>query len=194
MTTPGNKRSPLQNGLAAPRRQTGATLLIGLMILLVLVILGLTSSNVSMMQERMAGNFRESNLAFQAAEDTLREIEMRLQGTGGGTGGLGVIPSWSDDASLEINDCTLQRRYGPTSSDDWDDAPWQEAPTADDTNPSRWFMIIDLRDQPACRPMEEEDGTPRGAYFLIVARALGPGGAGDARRAEAVLQSMFFWP
>lgn len=194
MSTPLKNRSfsrPLPAGLGRTR---GATLLIGLMLLLVLVILGLTSSNVSMMQERMAGNFRESNLAFQAAENTLREIEMRLQGTGGGTGGLGVIPAWSDDASLEINDCTLQRRYGPTSADDWDDAPWQEAPTADEDDPSRWFMIIDLRDQPACRPMEEEDGTPRGSYFLIVARALGPGGAGDARRAEAVLQSMFFWP
>ncbi|MEE4331804.1 MAG: hypothetical protein V2J10_13125, partial [Wenzhouxiangella sp.] len=103
--------------------------------------------------------------------------------------GLGVIPAWSDDATLEINDCTLQRRYGPTSADDWDDAPWQDAPSTDGE-----FMIIDLRDQPACRPMEEEDGTPRGSYFLIVSRAFGPGGEDDARRAEAVLQSMFFWP
>ncbi|MEE4331535.1 MAG: PilX N-terminal domain-containing pilus assembly protein, partial [Wenzhouxiangella sp.] len=83
-----NKRNGLARFSGGPQRARGVTLLIGLMILLVLIILGLTSSNVSMMQERMAGNFRESNLAFQAAEDTLREIEMRLQGMGGGTGGL----------------------------------------------------------------------------------------------------------
>jgi len=175
--------------MANPANQTGASLLIGLIILLVLTLLGLSSSNVSMMQERMAGNFSQYGTAFQNAEDTLRQVESRLQGLSGGTGGLGVIDSWTSYAinhsvALEINDCSLERAHGGS----WDQAPWQ-----DFSGLRGEYLLIDLLDQPACRPMEEDTGTPQGAYFLIVARA-DDGIADGSRRAEAIVQSLFFWP
>lgn len=171
------------------KRQCGAALIISVIMLLVLTLLGLSASNISLVQERMAGNFDQYRTAFQNAEDTLRQIEMRLQGLGGGTAGLGVIDSWtsyqgSHGVSLEINDCSLERAHGGS----WDSAPWQDL-----SGLQGQYLLIDLLDQPACRPMEEDTGTPQGVYFLIVARAT-DGVADGSRRAEAVVQSLFFWP
>ncbi len=51
-----------------PNRQSGVVLLVSLMLLLMLTILALTATNRSTLQERMAANSQDSNLAFQAAE------------------------------------------------------------------------------------------------------------------------------
>jgi Tfp pilus assembly protein PilX len=51
-----------------PSRQNGSALLAGLLILVVALLLGITATNSTIMQERMAGNFRDVSLAFQASE------------------------------------------------------------------------------------------------------------------------------
>jgi type IV pilus assembly protein PilX len=56
-------------------RQAGATLVVALLMLLVLTVLGLASLQVTRMEERMAGNSRDVNLAFQGAEAGLRDAE-----------------------------------------------------------------------------------------------------------------------
>ena len=57
------------------RRQSGAVLVIGLIILVVLTLLGVQGMRTNVAQERMASNMRERNLAFQAAEAALRQGE-----------------------------------------------------------------------------------------------------------------------
>jgi type IV pilus assembly protein PilX len=57
-------------------RQRGAVLVTAMLLLLVLTIIGVTVMQMSRMQERMAGNSRDVNLAFQAAEGALRNGEM----------------------------------------------------------------------------------------------------------------------
>jgi len=52
--------------------QTGAVLVIGLIILVVLTLLGIQGMRTNVAQERMASNMRERNVAFQAAESALR--------------------------------------------------------------------------------------------------------------------------
>jgi type IV pilus assembly protein PilX len=49
-------------------RQNGGVLIIGLLLLLVLVILGIAASQSSIIQTKLAGNFRELNMAFESAE------------------------------------------------------------------------------------------------------------------------------
>ena len=49
------------------RSQTGVSLVIALILLLVLTIIGIASMNTSLMQERMAGNVNLQTLAFEAA-------------------------------------------------------------------------------------------------------------------------------
>jgi type IV pilus assembly protein PilX len=55
--------------------QRGAVLVTAILLLLVLTIIGVTVMQMSRMQERMAGNSRDVNLAFQGAEGALREAE-----------------------------------------------------------------------------------------------------------------------
>ena len=177
----------------ARAHQHGSALIASLFVLIVLILLALMVMNMSLMQERMAGNVRESNQAFQGAEATMREIETRLlQVAAGGTGGLGPIPLWSVVAAATPSDCTLS---APAGWADWTAAPWETAP--DTGNPYLVYELSDLmmvggvpRGNP-CRPIQgartagQED---IGSQYLIVTRAQGPGGVG-----EVILQSIF-WP
>lgn len=169
-------------------KQRGAVLLVGLLILLILTVLGLTSSNVSMMQERMAGNVSETNIAFQSAENILREVEQRLtQLAAGGTGELGDIPDWSD-TGLSRYDCSMSETV------DWSSAnpDWQMLPET-----QKRYMVINLSDYEqgglrygsSCRPVSEVEMNTAGEYFLIVATAPLPSG-----NADVIVQSIFYWP
>ena len=176
------------------RNQRGAALFISLMFLIILTLIGLSAANVGIMQERMAGSVRDTNIAFQQAEATLRGIEQRVrQITESGTGGgLGQIPIWAEmqqNMGINRNDCTL-------SGEEPENWPWQNSP---DT--SGQYVIIELSGATAggggvfgsaCRPMQSQSaGNPGDAavYYLVAARADGPTGL-----AEAVVQSIYFWP
>ncbi len=63
---------------AALRQQRGAILVTSLLLLLTLTILGISVVQITRMQERMAGNQRDLNLAFQGAEAGLRDGETQL--------------------------------------------------------------------------------------------------------------------
>lgn len=65
---------------SASARQQGAALAISLIFLLVLTLIGITAMSTTTMQERMAGNLRDTGLAFQAAESALAEAEATVQG------------------------------------------------------------------------------------------------------------------
>ena len=66
-----------------PRRQRGAVLAIGLLILVVMTLIGVTGMSTSGLQLKMAGNLKEWNIAFQAVEAGLRDGETDIA-----TGGL----------------------------------------------------------------------------------------------------------
>jgi len=57
------------------KRQTGASLIVSLMLLIVLTLLGLSGMQSTVMQERMSNNVRDKGMAFQAAESALRSGE-----------------------------------------------------------------------------------------------------------------------
>ncbi len=57
------------------KKQQGSILIISLMILVVMTMLGVSSMSTTSLQERMAGNFRDRQIAFQAAEMTLAYAE-----------------------------------------------------------------------------------------------------------------------
>ncbi len=59
----------------APGRQRGAALIIGLIMLLILTLLGVTAISNVTLQEKMAGSLIDRNRAFQAAEIALRRAE-----------------------------------------------------------------------------------------------------------------------
>jgi type IV pilus assembly protein PilX len=59
-------------------RQGGAALTIGLILLVLLTLLGVTALRTTGLEERMAGHTRDRLMAFQAAEAALREGEAYL--------------------------------------------------------------------------------------------------------------------
>jgi len=65
--------------------QTGAALIISMILLLVMTLIGVTAMQSTVLEEKMAGNYRDQNLAFQAAEAALREAESVIA-NGGVTG------------------------------------------------------------------------------------------------------------
>lgn len=64
-----------------PRQQRGAILVTSLLMLLVLTVIGVSVMQITRMQERMAGNTRDLNLAFQGSEAALRDAEQMLWDT-----------------------------------------------------------------------------------------------------------------
>lgn len=73
-------------------RQQGAALIIALVILLLMTLIGVTAMQTTVLQERMAGNLRDRNIAFQAAEAALRDAERFLQAP--------VLPSFNNSNGL----------------------------------------------------------------------------------------------
>jgi len=63
------------------RHERGAILVSSLLMLLVLTVIGVSVMQITRMQERMAGNTRDLNLAFQGAEAGLRDAEQFLWDT-----------------------------------------------------------------------------------------------------------------
>ena len=61
-----------------PQRQSGAILVISLLMLLVLTVLGVVMMQTTRMQERMAGNTRDLSAALQGSEAAVRYAEQQL--------------------------------------------------------------------------------------------------------------------
>lgn len=59
---------------APPLKQSGAALILSLIILLVMTLFGLSGMNTSIMQEKMAANALSTNINFQGAETAAKEI------------------------------------------------------------------------------------------------------------------------
>ena len=77
--------------------QRGATLIVGMIFLLVLTIIGLAGMEVTGLEEKMAGNMRDRNMSFQSAEAALRDGEDYLESfvvlpAFDGTNGLYSLP------------------------------------------------------------------------------------------------------
>ena len=59
-------------------RQKGAVLIVSLILLVIMTFIGLAGMEMTGLEEKMAGNMRDRNMAFQAAEASLLEAEAFL--------------------------------------------------------------------------------------------------------------------
>jgi len=88
-------------------KQQGATLFTAIMFLIMLCLLGVNAAQMSGLEERMAGNTRNRDLAYQSAEAALKYVENNMETIGD------QIPAPSDTTSgtrvgaglFEINTC-----------------------------------------------------------------------------------------
>jgi type IV pilus assembly protein PilX len=123
------RNAPLNISRKSPRGQQGVVLVVALLLLLILTLIGLSATETTVMQERMAGNTRDREIAFEAAEAALRAAEQYIQahvstntvyGANGlyedGTHELWTNAVWSSDSN--------SRKYDPSVAD----AKWATPP------------------------------------------------------------------
>jgi type IV pilus assembly protein PilX len=103
-------------------QQTGAALIVSLVMLLLLTIVGVSSVRMTSMQERMAGNLQFRTTAFERAEEAARFGEDEALSFGDGatfndtnglyeTSGTDGLPRWRDVDTNWRGDANLKGEY-----------------------------------------------------------------------------------
>ncbi|MEM9532327.1 MAG: PilX N-terminal domain-containing pilus assembly protein [Pseudomonadota bacterium] len=179
----------LQN-FQSPARQRGVALLMGLMMLLVLTLISVTAMQGSTMQERMAGNVRESNLAFQTAEDVVRQVEDQVRVSAETGTFAGILPLGWVDTGMGVYDCAGARFIAAPNQATWP----QPADTYTDRGDMR-YQVVEMSGvggrSVACKPLEEEPVSGAGnrsSYYLIFGYSEGP-----ASRASDLVVTTYYY-
>jgi type IV pilus assembly protein PilX len=148
--------------------QRGAALIVALVMLLAMTLLGVTAVRNTTLQERMAGNLRDSNLSFQAAERALRAGEEFLQSP--------TIPPFTGANGL----LTMQDDAGRGSF--WSSYDWttngRPAPGVDEVASAPRYVIEELPAVPVAGGSERFAPLPDAGFFRVTAQ--GVGGTADA--------------
>ena len=87
-------------------RQRGVVLVVSLVMLLVVTLIAVSSMQGTMLEEKMAGNTKDRNLAFQTTESALREAENYIEGIvsmGGFDGASGLFGLADAEPYYEVN-------------------------------------------------------------------------------------------
>lgn len=180
--------------IALPR-QSGATLVIALIFLVVLSLLGISVAGNNTLQERMAGNTRQRDLAFQAAEHARRTADAWIAAQTSST----VEAEIGDKFVVDISDNT-KANFGHDNDQAYWTGYWTAAacnPAADyDGSPPRPAALAGVSSQP-CYVIEkmpdsvEANPSPPPAtktfhYYRVTAR-----GVGQDANAAVIVQTMY---
>ena len=104
---------PTSTPASLQSHQSGAVLIVSLIMLLLLTLIGITGSQVTSLEEKMAGNSKDYNLAFQAAESALRAGEAataNIAASGYYTGSTQPI-DWANTKVVTYSGGTLYGTY-----------------------------------------------------------------------------------
>jgi len=166
-------------------KQDGGVLVVSLLILLVMTFIGVTGMQVTSLEEKMAGNMRDRNLAFQAAESALRTGESALS--------QATLPTFNCSNGLyRANNIDCDDSTSETASV-WDAVNWSSSQVVTLNN----LTLADIAADPAYI-IEEllavpetgvslEAGVPSEAnYYRVTAR-----GVGGTENAIVMVQSTY---
>jgi type IV pilus assembly protein PilX len=175
--------------------QNGAVLIISLIMLLLITLIGISGSHVTGLEEKMTGNMRDENLAFQAAETALRagESVVKLNPPAfsvgsNGTGGTGLYTTVGTGAqssgywqTVDWNNSTAVATYSGGSLNNVNSAPR--------------YIIEELPSSTSTSTMTNTGGSlevgvagssQAVSWYRITAR-----GTGGTENAVVILQSIF---
>lgn len=156
--------------------QAGAALILSLILLLLMTIIGVTAAKVTTQNEKMAGNMRDRELAFQAAESALRDAEASLT--------VAVLASFNGSNGL----------YQASTPQKWEVVDWSNASeviafsgTALQDVTAQPTYIIEEMEPVLGGAGSLEAGTPQQTdYYRVTAR-----GIGGTDTAVVLLQSIY---
>jgi len=167
-------------------RQSGSALIISLVFLLVLTVLSVAAMQGTTMQERMAGNYRENNEAFQAAEAALRTgeryLELAVIGPFDGTVTGLFQPITGQELQDAVTDGTPVERWLAVT-----DTDWQAVSGTSYQGQKPEYIIEQLRAyQDPLGSLAADEPLPESQYYRVTARGYGASG-----ELGAILQSTY---
>lgn len=97
------------------KHQTGAVLVISLIMLLLLTLIGVSGSQNTSLEEKMAANVLERNIAFQAAETTLRAAENALLNTPPVVTFAGTTGAYAKNSAIPLTTAVVTDAFWSTN-------------------------------------------------------------------------------
>ena len=176
---------------ARSTRQTGVALVTSLVFLVLLTIIGITAARMASMEERMASNMRDRDIALRAAEMTLRDAERDIMNAVPASarnisGCVGFVANCGASTGTDVDDGKCYNGTGGYSTPIWQTANFTAAPSVAYGRFTSASAISGVIAQPRylieCMP--KSDGT----WYRIYARAQG------AKPGTVVLLEEMFTP
>jgi len=182
----------------SPAGQSGISLIVVLMLLLIMTLLGLVVLRGTLLQERMSSNMYDRSLGFQAAEGALRNAEavIRTAAGGGNIAGFNCSLPNTVCAAIPANTYTGNASSGCAAGSE---ACWVDASVVQEHQASPAQYYIEYLGQ---RTSEDQlglgssinqnqyggsGGTSLEHYYRVIARSADPSSSGG--RAIVVLQT-----
>ena len=195
--------------ITLPNTQRGATLLLALLILIMIMMHGIPTVMNNTLDERMAGNTRNRDLAFQAAEHALKDAETIIRSQTIETMDDYFDPGSASDCSDHgngflchgedhSNDAAYWRDDGTSNTFDWDNTRNYLTPTGTisevaeqpryvvEKMPGVSFLAATPPTQLCPTPLPTGSSCITKNYYRITAR-----GVGKDSDAVVILQTMF---
>jgi type IV pilus assembly protein PilX len=178
----------------APARERGAVLVTSMLLLLVMTVLALGASQATRMQERMAGNARDHDLAFQSAEAGLRKAERLIDDP------ALTAPPWAcsvgrckvwersllppDIAYRSPDEWWRDNAWAYSTDDQWSATPSKQIAGTGLAHRDPMFVIEEIEEVTDSQKLGPPQ--PSRVYYRITST-----GEGGTKRAVVVLQSTF---
>ena len=167
--------------------QRGAVLVVGLLLLIVMTVLGISSLKTVTLEERMSANVYDRSLAFQAAEAALRAGEKKALLQSQKIPPNGDFPNYGKGPSCQCSDglCTQECENA------WDDKNfknWAEVSSLSGISGTPKYVVEFIGDGFPCDPMDPINNRNCSIYRITASSHPGPD------RAQVILQSLYLAP
>lgn len=160
-------------------KERGATLIISMIFLLILSIIGLAGMDVTSLEEKMAGNMRDRNMAFQSAEAALRDGEDYLES-------IVVLPAFDGNNGLYALPTDGTKRWETVSWANPSDVRSYSGAGFGELAGSSAYIVEDLAAAASSDSLEV--GTPADTkrFYRVTGRAVGL-----TSSSEVIVQSVY---
>ena len=170
--------------LKTQHRQRGVVLIVSLIMLLVVTLVAVSSMQGTVLEEKMAGNAKDRNLAFQTTESALREAETYIDG-------LVSLGSFNGSAGL-FGLTDVQPYYALAST--WSDATQHVVAAADygSYDAPRYFIkqFTVVKGTEGAMNMSGY-GDNKGTGDVTIFKITGRGTGGNTDSAEVILRTHY---
>ena len=179
-----NAQYTKRNVYRARGHQRGAVLIVSLIFLLIVTLIAVGSMRDTILEEKMAGNTRDRNLAFQSAESGVREAEQFIEG-------IASLGNFGTTAGLYGQTEPEPVFWSPTT---WSDATYHVVAASDFGSYAaprymvkHFTTVVGTEGAMNMSGYGDNKGTGDVTIFKITARGTG----GNADSAEVILRSQY---